>query len=115
MHYGKISTFFILVLLIVALSGCTQQNEEAPVKEQSAKYSEASSKDTDTIPADTPGVSDPYTQSADNQTVDKTQDSITFEEDVCNAAEDADVCDTKLEELGIVSKNDCCQIYKRCC
>lgn len=115
MEYGKITTFLILVLLAVALSGCTQPNEEAGVKDQPVKYSKPSSQDTDNIPIDSPDSNDSETLSADNQTNDKTQDSVTFEEDVCSAAEDADVCDTKLEELGIVSRNDCCQIYRRCC
>lgn len=33
----------------------------------------------------------------------------------CNAAHDAKTCDTRLAELGIVLKEDCCQILGKCC
>jgi len=35
--------------------------------------------------------------------------------DACNAAHDAGTCDTRLVELGIVLKEDCCQILGKCC
>jgi len=33
----------------------------------------------------------------------------------CNAAHDAKTCDTRLAELGIFLKEDCCQILGKCC
>ena len=33
----------------------------------------------------------------------------------CNSAHEGNTCDTKLEELGIVAKDNCCQILKKCC
>jgi|TARA_Y100000031_G_C8196639_1_gene374016 hypothetical protein len=33
----------------------------------------------------------------------------------CNSADDGNTCDTKLEELGIVTKEQCCQILNKCC
>lgn len=33
----------------------------------------------------------------------------------CNTADEAGTCDTRLVELGIVLKEDCCKILKKCC
>lgn len=33
----------------------------------------------------------------------------------CNTANDAGTCDTRLPELGVVLKEDCCQILGKCC
>lgn len=33
----------------------------------------------------------------------------------CNAAHEASTCDTRLPELGIVLKEDCCQSLGKCC
>ena len=33
----------------------------------------------------------------------------------CNTAHQAQTCDTRLAELGIVLKEDCCQILGKCC
>ena len=33
----------------------------------------------------------------------------------CNAAHEAGTCDTRLPELGIVLKEDCCQVLGKCC
>ena len=33
----------------------------------------------------------------------------------CNAAHEAQTCDTRLQELGIVLKEDCCQALGKCC
>ena len=33
----------------------------------------------------------------------------------CNTAHDAGTCDTRLAELGIVLKEDCCQVLGKCC
>ena len=33
----------------------------------------------------------------------------------CNSADEAKTCDTRLSEVGIVSKEDCCNILKKCC
>ncbi|MBI2655129.1 hypothetical protein HYX06_01760 [Candidatus Woesearchaeota archaeon] len=33
----------------------------------------------------------------------------------CNTAHDADTCDTRLAELGIVLKEDCCEALGKCC
>lgn len=35
--------------------------------------------------------------------------------EACNAADEAGTCDTRLAELGIVLKEDCCQILGKCC
>ncbi|MGV8141765.1 MAG: hypothetical protein ACP5NW_04975 [Candidatus Woesearchaeota archaeon] len=33
----------------------------------------------------------------------------------CESADDGGTCDTKLEELGIVTKDQCCKTLGRCC
>ena len=33
----------------------------------------------------------------------------------CNTAHQAGTCDTRLAELGIVLKEDCCQVLGKCC
>ena len=35
--------------------------------------------------------------------------------EACNAAHDAGTCDSRLTELGIVLKEDCCNILGKCC
>ena len=34
---------------------------------------------------------------------------------VCNTAHEAGTCDTRLAELGIVLKEDCCRVLGKCC
>ncbi|MEA3342624.1 MAG: hypothetical protein U9Q92_00520 [archaeon] len=38
-----------------------------------------------------------------------------FQIEACNAADKAGTCDTKLRQLGIVSKEDCCNSLSKCC
>ena len=33
----------------------------------------------------------------------------------CDAADEAGTCDTRLVELGIVLKEDCCEVLGKCC
>jgi len=33
----------------------------------------------------------------------------------CNTADEAKTCDTRLAELGIVLKGDCCRVLGKCC
>ena len=35
--------------------------------------------------------------------------------EACNIADDAGTCDTRLIEVGIVLKEECCQILGKCC
>lgn len=35
--------------------------------------------------------------------------------EACNSAHETGTCDTKLEELGIVIKEDCCEVLGKCC
>lgn len=38
-----------------------------------------------------------------------------FQIDACNAAEAADTCGTRLSEVGVVLKEDCCGLLGKCC
>ena len=38
-----------------------------------------------------------------------------IESTACSAAHDAGTCDTKLVELGIITRAKCCEIYNKCC
>ncbi|GAG13108.1 unnamed protein product, partial [marine sediment metagenome] len=33
----------------------------------------------------------------------------------CNTADEAGTCNTRLEEIGIVTKEDCCEVLGKCC
>jgi len=33
----------------------------------------------------------------------------------CNKADEAKTCDTRLSEIAVVSKEDCCKILGKCC
>ena len=33
----------------------------------------------------------------------------------CNTANEAGTCNTRLDELGIISKEDCCEVLGKCC
>jgi len=33
----------------------------------------------------------------------------------CESADEGGSCDTKLEELGIITKEECCEILGKCC
>ena len=33
----------------------------------------------------------------------------------CNAADKAQTCDTRLVEVGIVTKEECCDVLEKCC
>ncbi|MEK6984684.1 MAG: hypothetical protein AABX33_08985 [Nanoarchaeota archaeon] len=33
----------------------------------------------------------------------------------CNKADEAKTCDTRLAEVGIVAKEDCCAYLRKCC
>ena len=33
----------------------------------------------------------------------------------CNAADEAGTCDSRLAELGIVLKEECCEVLSKCC
>ena len=35
--------------------------------------------------------------------------------DACNSADAAKTCDTRLPEVGIVLKEDCCKVLGKCC
>jgi PBP1b-binding outer membrane lipoprotein LpoB len=33
----------------------------------------------------------------------------------CEAADQAGTCSTRLPELGFITKEDCCELFKKCC
>ncbi len=35
--------------------------------------------------------------------------------EACNAADSANTCDSRLAEVGIVLKEECCEVLKKCC
>ena len=50
------------------------------------------------------------TKSSDKQ---KTLSDLQIE--ACNSADAAKTCDTRLAEVGIVLKEDCCKVLGKCC
>ena len=45
----------------------------------------------------------------------ETKSLLDMQVTACNTAHEAGTCGTKLAELGIVLKEDCCQILGKCC
>ena len=106
MPYGKISTLFITVLLLVAISGCTQaqsaSGEKTDATKPALKESEANPENNNIVPIDA-------------ATGNNNKELGTFEIEACNAADEPGTCNTNLRNLGIVSKEDCCQVLSKCC
>jgi PBP1b-binding outer membrane lipoprotein LpoB len=38
-----------------------------------------------------------------------------LKETACAAADQAGTCSTRLPELGFITKEDCCELFKKCC
>ena len=38
-----------------------------------------------------------------------------LKETACNAADEGGTCDTNLEDLSLVTKEECCQEFGKCC
>ena len=50
--------------------------------------------------------------------ISKKETTITLSElqiTACNKADEANTCDTRLAEVDIVSKDDCCKVLGKCC
>ena len=54
-------------------------------------------------------------QSKTNESKKSTKTLSDMQITACNAAHEAGTCDTRLPELGIVLKEDCCQALGKCC
>ena len=53
---------------------------------------------------------------AKEEIVSKSQKTLSdMQVTACNTANDAKTCDTRLAELGIVLKEDCCKSLGKCC
>ncbi|MEM4268122.1 MAG: hypothetical protein QXK37_04815 [Candidatus Woesearchaeota archaeon] len=51
---------------------------------------------------------------ADNEDI--TRNSVnSLKQTACNTAQEANTCETKLTELGFVTTEECCQMFKKCC
>lgn len=84
----KISLF--LILLILALYGCKPATETAEkVGTQGVQAGEG-------LPVEVRSLSD-------------------IQVAACETADKARTCDTRLAELGIVLKEECCEILNKCC
>ncbi len=93
---------FLLAAMVTAVivSGCADSGVDAGNINEPAISDESS------------GNTDPYVDQALKQDPKKLTD---FQIEACNAADKAGTCDTKLKQLGIVSKEDCCNSLSKCC
>ena len=47
--------------------------------------------------------------------VDKSKTLSELQIEACNSADAAKACETRLPEIGIVLKEDCCEVLEKCC
>ena len=100
MDYMRLFILLILILALVGVSGCTKPDAGTDVLDGS------------TILGDTPqDVGDTDV----GATVNQPKQLSEFQVEACNAAHEAGTCDTRLKQLGIVSKDDCCSSLSKCC
>ena len=85
----------VLVIFVVVLNGCQVSNLEV---EESIEEAQPG----DIIQAGE-GLPVEYRSLSDIQI------------EACNMAHEAGTCDTRLEDLGIVIKEECCEVLGKCC
>lgn len=90
----------ILISVLVGVSGCTKPDVGTDGLDDSKILGEAPQDVGDTSVGDT---------------VNQPKQLTAFQAEACNAAHDAGTCDTRLKQLGIVSKEDCCSSLSKCC
>lgn len=56
-----------------------------------------------------------YTNTSQNKMVDKKTSLSDLQIEACNSADAAKTCDTRLVDVGIVIKEDCCKELGKCC
>lgn len=86
----------ILILLILVLNGCQAQKSEETEKEELQAVEEGGLLRGEILPAKPGLLSD-------------------IQITACNEAYKAETCDTRLAELGIVMKEECCEALNKCC
>lgn len=79
----------ILIILIVLLNGCQSPAKAEETREEGLQAGEG-------LPVEYRSLSE-------------------IQIDVCNAADEGGSCDTGLAELGIVLKEECCEVLGKCC
>ncbi len=95
-----IQLLLVSMIIVIAISGCADSGIDAENRNEPA------------ISDDSSGNTDLGVNQALNQNPKKLTD---FQIEACNAADKAGTCDTKLKQLGIVSKEDCCISLYKCC
>lgn len=87
---------FVLAVLIIVLNGCQVQKAEETEKERLQALEEDGLLRGEILPAKPSLLSD-------------------IQVTACNEAYKAGTCDTRLAELGIVMKEECCEVLNKCC
>lgn len=93
-------SFMFLMILIV--SGCTQQDSGLSESSEAAVLNDDSSGNADVAVVSSGSKAEP-------------KKLTEFQVEACNAADRAGTCDTRLKELAIVSRADCCASLLMCC
>ncbi len=91
----RLFTVLVVILALVGVSGCAKPDVGTDELDGSTILGEA--------PQDV------------GATVNQPKQLTEFQVEACNAAHDAGTCDTRLKQLGIVSKEDCCSSLSKCC
>jgi len=98
MKYGHLFLLLVVIPVLMLVSGCTD--------------SDVGTDDLD----DSTILGDAPQDVGDADGIVKQPKQLTeFQAEACNAAHEAGTCDTRLKQLGIVSKDDCCSSLSKCC
>ena len=85
-----------LILFVIVLNGCQVQEAEETKEEGLQALEERGLLRGEILPAKPSLLSD-------------------IQVTACNEADTAGTCDTRLAELGIVMKEECCEVLDKCC
>lgn len=98
MDYMRLFILLIVILVLVGVSGCAKPDVGTDDLDDSTILGEA-----------------PKNIGDADSSVKKPKELTAFQVEACNAAYEAGTCDTRLKQLGIVSKDDCCSSLSKCC
>ena len=133
---NKILLFFLLIVLLAFLISLNSRVEKGGLDYTKILDKELSEEEGSTIQGNDSEVNDSEVESggmsssassygggggsSGSQTNDKSGGSTTkqlseFQQTACEAADEANTCDTNLKRLDIVKKKDCCDVLGLCC
>ena len=98
MKYGHLFLLLVVIPALIGVSGCAKPDVGTEDLDDSIIAGEDSQDVGDT-----------------GAVVKQPKQLTEFQVEACNVAHDAGTCNTRLKQLGIVSKEDCCSSLSKCC